>query len=128
LEVDTVVVHEVGLFHFVEEGLDVEHEVLVGEVGVLGGLLVELGEVLRVEPGEDFDAEVVETEVGQVDFGVEELGLDQCKDVDVPAVQVPHNEFEFFVVLDIPRIREQALDHPLDDFLVLQVIRYNLLA
>lgn len=48
MEVDTIVVHEVGLVHLFEEGVDVGDDFLVGElelgVGLL--LLVELYDVL----------------------------------------------------------------------------------
>ncbi len=81
-----------------------------------------------MQPRQDLHAEVVHAEVGQVNFGVEELCLDQGEDVDVPAVQVPHNQVQFLIVFDVPRVGQQALYHPLNDFLVLQVLRHQFLA
>ena len=81
-----------------------------------------------MKPGQDLHAEVVQAEVGKVNSRVKELGLDQGEDVDVPAVQVPHNQVQFLIVLDVPRVDQEALNHPLNDFLVLQVLRDQFLA
>ncbi len=81
-----------------------------------------------MQPGQDLHAEVVQAEFGKVDFGVEELCFDQGQDVDVPAVQVPHNQVQFLIVLNVSRVGQQALYHPFNDFLILQVLRHQFLA
>lgn len=123
LEVDTVVVHQVGFLKLLKQGFDVRNDRHVGQIviGKSGGisviiwdmvLCVKLDEVLGEKNVEYFYTEVVDSESVKPNSWVKELGFDQSQHVNIPVIEVLDDKLQLLIVLNLPCISQQTFYHP----------------